>query len=102
MHQALELKYLEDDIPSERTVYRIMEKAGINYRPRRIPIGITKADMATHRSEDLLRRNFRADEPLKKCVTDITEIPASDGKVYVSAFLTVMIYQFLGSPLMIT
>ena len=85
MHQALEYRYPEDDIPSERTVYRVMEKAGINYRPRRKPIGITKADSAANKSDDLLRRNFRADEPLKKCVTDITEIPASDGKVYVSA-----------------
>ena len=85
MHQALELKYPEDDIPSERTVYRIMEKAGLDHRPKRKPNGITKTDRKTRKSDDLLKRDFRSDEPLKKCVTDITEIPASDGKVYVSA-----------------
>lgn len=29
MRQALELRYPDDDIPCERTVYRIMEKAGL-------------------------------------------------------------------------
>ncbi|MCM1227335.1 MAG: IS3 family transposase, partial [Clostridium sp.] len=30
-------------------------------------------------------RNFKADEPNKKCVTDITELKARNGKLYVSA-----------------
>ena len=85
MHQALELKYPDDDIPCERTVYRVMEKAGLSHRPKRKPNGITKADRKARKSEDLLKRDFTAEEPLKKCVTDITEIPASDGKLYVSA-----------------
>ena len=37
------------------------------------------------KSEDLLKRDFKAEEPLAKCVTDITEIKARDGKLYVSA-----------------
>ena len=32
-----------------------------------------------------MKRDFTADAPLKKCVTDITEIKAKDGKLYVSA-----------------
>ena len=32
-----------------------------------------------------LKRDFTADAPLKKCVTDITKIKAKDGKLYVSA-----------------
>ena len=36
-------------------------------------------------SEDLLHRDFHADTPLSKCVTDMTEIPACDGKLYISA-----------------
>lgn len=32
-----------------------------------------------------MNRDFRAGSPLKKCVTDITEIPAKNGKLYVSA-----------------
>ena len=37
------------------------------------------------KSDDLLKRDFRSDIPLEKCITDITEIPASNGKLYVSA-----------------
>lgn len=86
MYQALTLKQLENvDIPSERTVYRVMEEIGIIHHPRRRPNGITKADREARKSDDLLKRDFHADEPLTKCVTDITEIKASDGKLYVSA-----------------
>lgn len=84
MYQALNLKQPKNvDIPSERTVYRIMEEIGISHRPR--PNGITKADREAQKSDDLLKRDFNAEEPLTKCVTDITEIKASDGKLYVSA-----------------
>lgn len=86
MYQALTLKQLENvDIPSERTVYRIMEEIGITHHPRRKPNGITKADREARKSDDLLKWDFRAEEPLAKCVTDITEIKASDGKLYVCA-----------------
>ena len=85
MYQALKLKYPEEKIPSERTVYRIMEEIGLSHRPKHKPNGITKADRSARKSENLLKRNFRAERPLEKCVTDITEIPAKDGKLYVSA-----------------
>ena len=49
------------------------------------PDGITKADREAHKSDDLLKRDFTSAEPLKKCITDITEIKAKDGKLYVSA-----------------
>lgn len=78
-------KYPDDDIPSERTVYRIMEAIGLSHRPKRKPNGITKAERNARKSEDLLKRDFTAERPLEKCVTDITEIPAKDGKLYVSA-----------------
>ena len=55
------------------------------HRPKRRPNGITKADREARKSDDLLKRDFTADVPLKKCVTDITEIKAKDGKPYVSA-----------------
>ena len=73
------------DIPSERTVYRVMEEIGISHHPRRKPNGITKADREARKSEDLLKRDFHAEEPLTKCVTDMTEIKGCDGKLYVSA-----------------
>ena len=64
---------------------RPSREIGLSHRLRRKPNGITKADRNARKSEDLLKRNFRAEKPLKKCVTDITEIPAKDGKFYVSA-----------------
>ena len=86
MHQALLNKKPEGvHIPSERTVYRVMEKIGISHTPKRKPHGITKADKESQKSDDLIKRDFTAEAPLKKCITDITEIKAADGKLYVSA-----------------
>ncbi len=86
MYQALILKKPENvDIPGERTVYRVMKEIGLNHCPKRKPNGITKSDREAQKSDDLLKRNFYADKPLTKAVTDITEIKAKDGKLYVSA-----------------
>ena len=86
MFQALTLKRPDGiPIPSERTVYRVMEKIGLSHRPKRNPKGITKADREARKSDDLLKRNFTSEKHLEKCVTDITEIKAKDGKLYVSA-----------------
>jgi len=86
MYQALLFRQRSGvHIPSERTVYRVMEEMGISHRPKRKPNGITKADREARKSDDLLKRDFSADEPLKKCVTDITEIKARDGRLYISA-----------------
>ena len=85
MFQALTLKRPDGiPIPSERTVYRVMEKIGLSHRPKRNPKGITKADREARKSDDLLKRNFTSEKPLEKCVTDITEIKAKDGKLYVT------------------
>ncbi len=62
-----------------------MEQIGAVHTPLRKPNGITKADREARKSDDLLERNFSAEKPCEKCVTDITEIPAKDGKLYVSA-----------------
>lgn len=43
MYQALLLKQPEGvQIPSERTVYRVMEQIGLNHRPRRNPTGLQR------------------------------------------------------------
>lgn len=48
MYQALLLKQPEHvSIPSERTVYRIMEEIRLSYRPKCKPNGITRADRET-------------------------------------------------------
>ena len=61
-----------------------MEQIGLIHKPRRRPNGITKADREARKSDDLLKRNFKAGKPLEKAVTDISEVKGSDGKLYVS------------------
>jgi putative transposase len=90
MHDALKLKKdIEGGnfphIPHERTVYRIMEKLGMVHTPKRKPNGITKADKEAMKADDKIKRDFTAQEPLIKAVTDITEIKTVEGKLYVSA-----------------
>ena len=78
-------QYPDSGIPSETTVYRVMTAIGITHRPNRKPNGITKADREARKSDDLLKRDFKADKPFSKCVTDITEVKGKNGKLYVSA-----------------
>lgn len=88
MHKALKLKHQCNSnfkIPSERTIYRIMDALNLSHRPKRNPHGITKADKEARKSDDIIRRNFKATAPLTKCITDISEIKAKNGKLYVSA-----------------
>lgn len=87
MYQTLQLKHKDDDlnVPGERTIYRIMKEIGLAHNPRRKPNGITQANKLARKSEDLFKRDFTAEEPNQKAVTDISEVKASDGKLYVSA-----------------
>ncbi len=64
---------------------RVMTAIGITHRPNRKPNEITKANREARKSDDLLKRDFKADKPFSKCVTDITEVKAKNGKLYVSA-----------------
>ena len=59
--------------------------ACISHRLKRKPNGITKADKEARKSDDLIKRDFKANKPLEKCVTDMTEIKTSEGKLYISA-----------------
>ena len=83
MHTALEQRGIR---VSPRTVYRTMSEMDILHR-RRTPRGITKATTEIQDCENLIKRDFKADQPLKKLLSDITEIQCSDGKLYVSAVL---------------
>ncbi len=97
MYQALILKRPEGtEIPSERTVYRIMKQLGLSHRPKRRPNSITKEDREARKSDDLLKRDFFSEKPLEKCVTDITEIKAKNGKLYVSAIFDCFELSVLG------
>ena len=78
-------EFTDVHVPCEATVRKVMEEINLIHKPKRKPNGITKADREARKSDDLLKRDFTADEPLRKCVTDITEVKAKDGKLYVSA-----------------
>ena len=88
MYQALLLKKEEGtlpcELPSENTVKKVMAEIGLIHTPHRKPHGITKADKEAMKSDDLIKRDFSSDKPNEKAVTDITEIPGKDGKLYVS------------------
>lgn len=90
MYEALKYKQSQEPegfphIPCERTVYRIMRQLGLIHTPKRKPGGLTKEDKEAMKSDDKVQRDFTADAPLTKCVTDITEVKTADGKLYVSA-----------------
>lgn len=71
---------------SKSKIYRAMKAGGLIHRCRKSH-GITKADTETQDRENLIKRDFSADKPLSKLLTDITEVMCSYGKLYVSAIL---------------
>ena len=72
-------------IPSQRTVARIMKDNGLIHKKRRRPNSLTESDKDAQKSDNLLNQDFHAEEPQCKCVTDITEVPTLDGKLYITA-----------------
>lgn len=72
---------------SYSTVYRLMKKHGLLQKAKRHPNGITREDAAAQKSENLIQRDFSASAPNQKWLSDITEVPCSDGKLYLSAVL---------------
>ena len=72
--QKKEAREISIEIPCEGTVRKVMEQIGLIHKPRRKPNAITKADRETRKSDDILKRDFKADKPLEKAVTDISEL----------------------------
>lgn len=83
MHNALVQKGIN---VSNRTVYRAMKAGGYIHKQRK-PHGITKATTEIQEKENLIKRNFHADKPMQKLLTDITEIQCADGKLYISPIM---------------
>jgi transposase InsO family protein len=82
MFEKLQLDY---DCPyCYNTVAKVMREKGL-LRKKNRPKGLTQADKAAQKSDNLLKQDFSADAPNQKVVTDITEWTACDGKVYQSA-----------------
>jgi len=69
------------------TVKRAMARGNLLHEDRRSPDGLTKADKAAMKAQNIIRQDFTADAPLRKLLTDITQFPCRDGKLYVSPLL---------------
>ncbi len=80
MIDALRLKGRTE---SDSTIYRVLRGHGLLQKPR-TPRGLTVADKAAHKNDNLLRRDFTAQAPCEKLVSDITQLPTADGNLYIS------------------
>ena len=63
-----------------------MKEAGLLHK-HRTPHGITKATTEIQENENLIKRDFTSDSPMKKFLTDITEVQCYDGKLYISPIM---------------
>lgn len=48
---------------------------------------MTESDTDAQKADNLIARNFTADAPNRKWLTDITQIPCRDGKLYIAPVL---------------
>lgn len=70
-----------------RRITRIMREHGWLHRPHRKPHGLTHATTEIQEQENLVKQDFSSSEPLKKMLTDITQIQCYDGRLYISPIL---------------
>ena len=74
-------------LASKSTVRRAMKKGGLLKSPSHHSVSLTKADADAQKAENLIQRDFTADAPNRKWLTDITQIPCQDGKLYIASVL---------------
>lgn len=70
-----------------KRVERLMRQAGLEGITRRRRHGTTRRDLSAVPSDDLVNRQFTVEGPDQLWVSDITEHPTREGKVYVAAVL---------------
>lgn len=84
MKIALSNKGLEVGV---RRITRIMRENGWLHPHRRRPYGLTKATTEAQERENLIKKDFSAEIPFTKLLTDISQIPCADGKLYISPIM---------------
>jgi transposase InsO family protein len=82
----LQLSLPEDCKASYGKVYRVCKENNLLQKVRRLR-SLTKSDKEAKFSEDLIKRNFKADSPNVKWLTDIKEVVCKDGKLYIAPVL---------------
>ena len=70
--------------PSGSTVIRAMKKGNLLHESHRSPAGLTKKDKKVQQPENIVNRDFTAKEANVKWLTDITQAPCKDGKLYIA------------------
>lgn len=70
-----------------RRITRIMREHGWLHKPHRKPKGLTHATTEIQEQQNLIKQDFSAEHPLKKLLTDISQIQCHDGKLYISPIL---------------
>ena len=70
--------------PSRSTVIRAMKKGNLLHESHRSPDGLTKKDKKALQPENIVNRDFTAKEANVKWLTDITQTPCKDGKLYIA------------------
>jgi transposase InsO family protein len=81
---------------SYSTVYRVMKANCLLQKKKRKPNGLTKEDYAAQKSENLIKQDFTASEPNSKWLSDITEVPTANGKLYLAPILDCFDGQIVG------
>lgn len=72
------------EYPSRSTVIRAMKKGNLLHESHRSPDGLTKKDKKALQPENIVNRDFTAKEANVKWLTDITQTPCKDGKLYIA------------------
>lgn len=72
---------------SRKRVARLMKEAGLVGRKKKRSRGTTKANPRHQPSENLLNREFTADGPNRKWLSDITQIDTDEGALYLAVTL---------------
>lgn len=84
MKIALEQKGLKF---GKRRIVKQMRNKGLIHTPRRRPKGITKVTTEIEERENIIKKDFTSKAPLKKLLTDITQVQCEDGKLFISPIL---------------
>lgn len=72
---------------SRKRIARLMAKHGLLARKKRRFVVTTRANPAHTPAPNVLDREFRAEAPNTKWVSDITDIPTDEGKLYLAVTL---------------
>jgi putative transposase len=78
------------------TVERLMRQMGLQGAVRGRKFRTTVPDAAAHRPQDLVQRQFRADEPNRLWVADLTYVATWRGHVYVAFVIDVFSRRIVG------